>query len=137
MEEIENLRKRIDKIEYSDIKDINSTLSEIKITLAEKNLLIEQSIKSNEKLSDTLDSVTKTMHEMATSIVENTKRMSSFEEKLVKTNEKMDSKFSELTKNVESVDNKSKVDILDWLNKNWIKVIVLVELGWLLVSKYF
>lgn len=141
---LEALAKRVDKIEYTDIKNMNNELTEIKLDLRENNLLTKQSIEMNAKLSDTMDSFKSAMIEITHSIKESNKetaglgrKMDSLEDKVNRTNDKMDEKFKELKSKVESVDDKAKVDILVWCKNNWFKLAISFGLIGLLLEQVF
>ena len=42
-EQIEDLKKRVDHIEYGDIKDIKEDMAQMKVDMATNNLLTKQS----------------------------------------------------------------------------------------------
>ena len=143
-DELETLKKRVDKIEYTDIKNINTELTEIKLDLRENNLLTKQSIEMNAKLSETVDRFKDTMVEITLSLKElnrvsldSGRKMDSFEDKLNRTNAKMDEKFAELKSEVESVDDKGKVDLLIWCRDNWFKLAVSLGLLGILLGEIF
>lgn len=141
MIEYEALSARISENE-SDIKALRSDVVDIKENLAKNNVLTEQCIKSSEKLSDTMDVFKETMCEITSSLKDSNRvtsdlarKMESFETKLNDTNDKMDERFNELRGEVELVDGKSKIDVLEWLKENWIKLAILVGGGSLAVDK--
>ena len=143
-DELEALQKRVDKIEYTDIKSINNELTEIKLDLRENNLLTKQSIEMNAKLSDTMDSFKSAMIEITHSIKESNKetaglgrKMDSLEDKVNRTNDKMDEKFKELKSKVESVDDKGKVDLIMWCKNNWFKLVLSFGLVGLIILQVF
>lgn len=143
-DELEALQKRVDKIEYTDIKGINNELTEIKLDLKENNLLTKQSIEMNAKLSDTMDSFKSAMIEITHSIKESNKetadlgrKMDSLEDKVNRTNDKMDEKFKEFKSEVESVDDKSKVDLLVWCKTNWFNLALSFGLLGLILQRVF
>jgi predicted nuclease with TOPRIM domain len=141
---LEALQKRVDKIEYTDIKSINDELTEIKLDLKENNILTKQSIEMNAKLSDTMDSFKSAMIEITHSIKESNKetadlgrKMDSLEDKVNRTNDKMDEKFKELKSEVESVDEKAKVDLLVWCKDNWYTLILSFGFVGLIILQVF
>ena len=141
---LEALTKRVDKIEYTDIKNMNNELTEIKLDLRENNLLTKQSIEMNAKLTDTMDSLKSAMLEISHSIKETSKetanlgrKVDSLDDKVNRTNDKMDEKFTELKSKVESVDDKAKVDILVWCKSNWFKLAISFGLIGLLLEQVF
>lgn len=141
MNEYDAISQRIETSE-SDIRCLRSSMTDIKENLAKNNVLTEQCVRSNEKLSETMDIFKDTMCEITSSLKDSNrvtsdlaKKMESFETKLNDTNDKMDEKFNELRGEVELVDGKSKVDVLEWLKTNWIKLAILLGGGSLAVDK--
>ena len=142
MSEYNDLEKRISKIENNDIKEINSDIKEMAVSLERNNILAEQSIKANEKLSDTMDAVKDTMAQFTISLKENTKltaelskQMESMDVKITNTNERVDEKFNQLNIKIESVDDKGKVDIITWMKTNWFKIIMVFMVFGLLANQ--
>ena len=68
VEEIEDLKNRIDNLEYKDIKGIREDVNQIKIDQAKIGVITENATKAIEKLNETLDSSKETMIAMAQSI---------------------------------------------------------------------
>lgn len=133
MNEYEALSQRIDAIESVQIHELRNSVSEIKETQARTNVLVEQCIKSNERLADTMATVSETMINLTHGLQDSNrvttdlaKKMESFEDKLNDTNAKMDEKFSSLRGEVELVDGKSKVDVLELLKNNWKPIVALI-----------
>ena len=54
---IEELKAKVDKLEYTEIKNIKEDIGQIKIDLNTNNLLTQQSIDANNKLSNVIDTM--------------------------------------------------------------------------------
>ena len=112
MEELNDLKKKMNHIEYEEIKGLKEDISTIKIDLARNSQLTETVAKSYDKMSDTMDSVKETMIVMSESMKQNNKTMEELGDKV----DAMDSKFSnqiqDVKNGIEEVDNKSKVDLV-------------------------
>ena len=65
---IEELKAKVDKLEYTEIKNIKEDIGQIKIDLSTNNLLTQQSIDANNKLSNVIDTMRDTMIEMGQSL---------------------------------------------------------------------
>lgn len=129
--------KRIDHIEYDDIKGINQEINNVKIELNTNNLLVKQATETNRSLALTMDSMKSAMVELAQSIksqnetsLKQTEVISKLSEKLnvvdskvnsveTKVNnvetkvDNVESKFDDVDDEIQRVDNKSKIDITE------------------------
>ena len=52
MSEFEELKKKIDHLEYDEINPMKEDINEIKISITSNDLLIKQALESNRKVSD-------------------------------------------------------------------------------------
>ena len=68
IDELEDLRKRVDNLQYKEIQPLKDDIEQIRVNLAEDNLLTKQCTESNKKMSDTLDSLKDTMINIAQSV---------------------------------------------------------------------
>ena len=57
IQNLDKTNKRIDHLEYEEIKSIKDDVSKIQINLSNNNLLTQQSIDTTNKLSETMDSI--------------------------------------------------------------------------------
>ena len=131
MEEISDLKKKMNHIEYEEIKNIKDEIGNIKVNLAENNLLTKQCVDSNEKLNDTMTSVKDTMLVMSESMKQSNKvseeltlSIKSLGTKVDTMDNKFGTKFQEVDNKINGVNDKSKIDILDWLKRNWFGVVM-------------
>lgn len=118
VEEIDNLKSRIDNLEYKDIKEIKEDVNQIKIDQAKIGIITENATKAIEKLNATLDSSRETMIAMAQSIKDSNNISSELTNAVEKLNtkvdnieEKMDTNFEDVYSNIRKIDNKMKVDV--------------------------
>lgn len=124
--DIQDLKKKVDHIEYDKIPSMEKDINQLKIDFTENNVLTKQMVDTNEKLSATMQVMQTTMVELTQS-VKDTNKISS---ELTKTVEGLNNKISMVDKNtndkflqveskIENIDEKSKIDILTWLKNNW------------------
>lgn len=123
IKDIKDTQKRIDHIEYDDIKEINQKMNKFEVELNTNDLLVKQSIEANEKLVSTLDSVKSSMVEIAQTVkyqgetfLKQTEVISQLTDKVNSVESKINSienKFDEVDDEIQRVDNKSKIDIIE------------------------
>lgn len=127
----QDLKKRVDHLQYDEINPIKEEITGIKISLSNNDLLTKQNIESNKKLNDTMDTLKTTMIEIAQSVRDS----NNVTKELTETVEKLSSKVSSIevnTKNtldgfdekLDKIDEKSKIDMLSWLKSNWFSVVL-------------
>ena len=131
MEELSRVEKRVNHIEYEEIKQIKKDIEVIRIDLTRNNILVQQSIDTSGKLSDTMESIRETMLLMSKSMEQNNlvseRLASSVEELGTKFNEldtKVDTRFIDVDKKLQCQEDKSKIDIICFLKDNWFKIII-------------
>ena len=129
--ELEDLKQKVKKIEYTEIKEIKDDIQHIKIDLNTNNILTQQCTESNEKLSNTLDSLKLTMVEVSQSMKDSNKVTSELalnvrdlNSKLNDVEKTMDTKFNEVNGRMDTIDEKSKIDFVDVLRTNWIGIVM-------------
>lgn len=120
MEELNELKKKINHLEYDEIKTLKDDITQIKIDLNTNNLLTQQSIKSNEKLSTTLESVQTAMFEITESLKDSNKISTELTQTVSSLNNKVDvlsdntnERLQEFNNKIVAIDNKSKIDIME------------------------
>ena len=114
IQDLDKTNKRIDHLEYEEIKSIKDDVSKIQINLSNNNLLTQQSIDTTKQLSETMDSIKETMIKLANGI-----DMSN------KTSNELSGKVSGLEKRFDTLEDKSKFDIGQFIKNNWVNIIVL------------
>lgn len=129
--ELEDLKQKVKKIEYTEIKEIKDDIQHIKIDLNTNNILTQQCTESNKRLSNTLDSLKLTMIEVSQSMKDSNKVTSELalnvrdlNSKLNDVEKTMDTKFNEVNGRMDTIDGKSKIDFVDMLKTNWISIIM-------------
>ena len=113
IQNLDKTNKRIDHLEYEEIKSIKDDISKIQINLSNNNLLTQQSIDTTKQLSETMDSIKETMIKLANGI-----DMSN------KTSNELSGKVSGLEKRFDTLEDKSKFDIGQFIKNNWVSIIV-------------
>lgn len=120
MEELDELKKKVNHLEYDEIKTLKDDITQIKIDLNTNNLLTQQSIKSNEKLSTTLESVQTAMFEITESLKDSNKISTELTQTVSNLNNKVDvlsdntsERLQEFDNKITAIDNKSKIDITE------------------------
>lgn len=126
-QQLEELKTKVDKLEYVEIKELKEDINQVKIDLNTNNILTKQSIESNQKLNETMDTLKTTMIELAQSVKDGNKATSELTSTVdtlnIKVNavdDKVDKKFTEVNNKIGQIDEKSKIDILTWLRSNWL-----------------
>lgn len=112
MEEINDLKKKVNHLEYEEIKSIKEDISNIKSDLKINNLLTQQSIESSDKLSSTLDNVKDTMLIMSESMKRSNEASENLAKSVKSLENKVDVKFDEQEKRMDEIDDKSKIDLV-------------------------
>lgn len=130
---LDDLKKRVDHLEYDEIASIKDDVNEIKIELNKNDILTQQAIESNKKLNDTMDSFKETMISISTSIKENNKisqqlanTVDELNLKITKVEENTNVSINKISTKLDEVDNKSKFDITSWLKNNFISVLLTI-----------
>lgn len=130
MSEFEDLKKKIDHLEYDEINPMKEDINEIKITLTSNDLMVKQALESNKKVSDSLEVLKDTMVEVSRSVRDSNR----INDEITKTIEELNKRICSVddsTKNtlkafgekIEEIDNKSKLDIMLWVKNNWFGII--------------
>ena len=122
----DELKKRVNHIEYEDLKEIRGDIQEIREDMAKNHVLLKQNIDSSERLNNTLTTVQNTMIQLS----ENIKHTN-------ETTSALSSKVSNLEEKIDKVENHGKLDMMEWWQKNWVNVIILVGVvAYVVLGKY-
>lgn len=131
--ELDDLKSKLNKIEYTEIKEVKEEIQQIKIDLNTNNILTKQCTESNEKLAQTMDTLKTTMIEVAQSVKDSNKVTSELATTVKNLNDKvnnvestMGKKFNEVNERMDTIDEKSKVDILGFLKSNIVGILLAV-----------
>lgn len=130
-EKYEDLKKRIDHLQYDEIKPLKEDLTDMKITLSNNDLLTKQAIESNQKLSDSLEVLKSTMVEVAQSVKDSnringeiTKTIEELNKKITSVETNTKNSIDDFSAKLDRMDEKAKIDILEWLKSKWFEVIL-------------
>lgn len=133
---LEYLPKKIDNIEYKEIKELKDKIENIEVDLAKNNLLTKQNTEAMEKMSQTMDSVRETMVQISGAIEYTSKTNQELAENIRQQNEKIDrlqtrqDTYDEhirmMQKEIDENEEKSKIDIRLIIKKYIIQIIALI-----------
>ena len=130
MDSFEDLKKKVDHLEYDEINPMKEDISQMKITLSNNDLLTKQALESNERLSRAIDVLKTTMVEVSQSVkdsnrinVEITKTIEELNKKISSVESSTNENLKEFGRKIEEIDNKSKLDIMLWLKNNWFGIV--------------
>ena len=129
-DDFDDLRKRVNHLEYEELKEVRRDVQTIKEDMVKNNVLLQQSIASSEKLNTTLDTVQTTMIQLTENMKHNTETTNSLGRKVSNLEEKIDTVD-------ERVNKRTSIDIADWLQKNWFNVAIIFGLvTYIVLGKY-
>ena len=109
-----DLKKRVNHLEYEDLKEVRTDIQHIRENMTRSAVLLEQNITSSEKLTNTLDTVQKTLVQLTESMKNNNEATRS-----------LSLKVSNLEEKIDAVEDSGKLDMKVWFQKNWVNVILL------------
>ena len=130
MNEFEDLKKKIDHLEYDEINPMKEDINEIKVNISKYDLLISQALESNKKVSDSLEVLKDTMVEVSRSVRDSNR----INDEITKTIEELNKRITSVDNNtkgalekfeckITEIDNKSKLDIMLWVKNNWFGIV--------------
>lgn len=130
MDSFEELKKKIDHLEYDEINPMKEDINAIKITLSNNDILIKQALESNRKVSDSLETLKDTMIEVSRSVRDSNR----INDEITKTIEELNKRICSVDNNtkdalkafenkITEIDNKSKLDIMLWIKNNWFGIV--------------
>lgn len=118
---LEYLPKKIDKIEYTEIKELKDKIENIELDLAKNNLLTQQNTEAMNKMSQTMDSVRETMVQISDAIeytsktnqelAENIRQQNVKIDKIQSRQDKYDEHMREIQQEIDDNEEKNKIDI--------------------------
>ena len=130
MDGIEELKRKINHLEYDEINPLKEDVNEMKITLSNNDLLTKQALESNKKLSDSIEVLKDTMLEVSQSVKDSNRINGEINKKIEELNKRISSvenSTNETLKTfgnkIEEIDNKSKLDIMLWMRNNWFGIV--------------
>lgn len=117
--EVEELKKKVDKIEYTDIKGLQDDVADIKSDLKVNSLLTQQSIDSAKELSQTLQSVKTTMVQISSNMEKMAENSVDLSNDVKDVKNDMNSFKDEVNNKIEEINDKSTIDWQIWIKNNW------------------
>lgn len=143
MGEFEELKSKINHLEYDEIKPIKEDINEMKITLSNNDLLTKQALESNKKVSDSLEALKNTLVEVAQSVKDSNR----INNEITKTIEELNKRIGSVENNtqetlkafgekIEEIDNKSKLDIVLWLKNNWFGIVGIIGIIYAIIKTF-
>jgi methyl-accepting chemotaxis protein len=113
LDEFKDLKKKIEHLEYDEIKTIKEEVSDMKNNMTRTETLLEQNIKSSDRLSDTLDKVQDTMTHLSESMQHNNKAV-----------DKLSNKVTNLEEKIDKVENDGKISISSMFKEHWFNIMI-------------
>lgn len=117
-----DLEKRLDHIQYEEIKEIKETVNTMKIDMATNNLLTKQAVETSKELSVTMSSVRETMLVMSENMKQGNKELSenmiALKDNIVNLEISFDNKIEGVNKKVSKIDEEGKFNVRVWLTNN-------------------
>ena len=141
MNEFEDLKKKIDHLEYDEINPMKEDINDIKVNISKYDLLIKQALESNKKVSDSLEVLKDTMVEVSRSVRDSNR----INDEITKTIEELNKRISSVDNNtkdalekfetkITEIDNKSKLDIMLWVKNNWFGIIGVIGIIYTIIK---
>ena len=130
MSEFDELKKKIDHLEYDEINPMKEDINEIKISITSNDLLIKQALESNKKVSDSLEVLKDTMLEVSRSVRDSnrindeiTKTIEELYKRICSVENNTKDTLKTFSEKISEIDNKSKLDIMLWMRNNWFGIV--------------
>lgn len=144
---MDDIQKRINHIEYEEIKELKENMNQVKIDMAKNNLLTEQLIETSKESSATMMCIRETMVVMAENMKQSNKEISanmvSLKDNVIKLEDKVDHKFDavnskikEMDKEVEEINNEGKLNIRIWLRNSLPTIIIALAFAGYALSNF-
>lgn len=119
MTEFDELKGKINHLEYDEIKPLKDDVNDIKIKMNTNDLLTKQALENNEKLSHAIGTLKDTMVEISQSVKDSNR----INGEITKTIEELNKKITSVEVRINEIDDKSKLDIVLWLKNNWFGIV--------------
>lgn len=133
MDNFEDLKKKVDHLEYDEINPIKEDINTMKITLSNNDLLTKQALESNERLSRAIDVLKTTMIEVSQSVKDSnrinseiTKTIEELNKKITLVETSTNESLKAFGEKIDEIDDKSKLDIVLWLRNNWFGIVGII-----------
>lgn len=115
----DELKSKINHLEYDEIKPLKEDVNEIKLKMNTNDLLTKQALENNEKLSNAIGTLKDTMVEISQSVKDSNR----INNEITKTIEELNKKITSVEIRISEIDDKSKLDIVLWLKNNWFGIV--------------
>lgn len=143
MEDVHELKKKVDHLEYEELKPLKEQMNEIKISLSNNDLLTKQVMESNTKLNNTMDILKDTMVEIGQSVKDSnrvteqlTSTVKQLGDKITKVETSTKESIDSFSLKLDEIDDKSKIDLLVWLKNNWLGLFGIGGIIYTIVEKF-
>lgn len=137
-DKIENIGKKVDKLEYTDMKEIKKEVQGLQLDLATNNLLTEQNTEAMNNMSKTMEGVRETMIQMSSAIecisktnqelANNLRQQNSKIDRLQARQDKYDENIEAMRQDIKENDEKGKFDIILFLQKHLWEIFIIIYL---------
>lgn len=121
-----DIEKRLDHLEYDEIKEIKATVNKMQIDMATNNLLTKQAVEASKDLSETMSKVRETMLVMSENMKQGNKELSdsmiALKDNIVNLEDKVDNKFEGMNKRISQIDEEGKFNMRVWFKDNFISI---------------
>ena len=132
-----DLKKKVENLEYKEIKSLKEEITDIKIELSNNSLLTQQAIDTSRKLSDTMENVKEAMIKISDSITTTNKISNDLASNVDDLANKVNRLDEKVENRLDDIESKSKFDILEWLKNNFVTIIMAIGVFMYLYSKGF
>ena len=113
LDDFKDLKKKIEHLEYDEIKTIKEEVSDMKNNMTRTETLLEQNIKSSDRLSDTLDKVQDTMTRLSESMQHNNKAVN-----------ELSNKVTNLEGKIDKVEDDGKISVSSMFKEHWFNIMI-------------
>lgn len=121
-----DLKKKIENLEYKQIASLEKEVTDIKIELSNNSLLTQQSIETSKRLSDTMENVREAMIKISESVATTNKLSTDLAQNMNDLSDKVNKLDEKVEDRIDNIENKSKLDVVEWLKGNFITIIMAV-----------
>lgn len=121
---------------YNKLDDHDHRITTLESTRPYLQDLIERSINSNEKLSDTMSKIQESMIHLNDKMDRQATDMQTMRSDLEKANKETNDKLTTVEAKVSTLEDAGKFDIWAWVKTNWPWICVICGLGLMYASQY-
>lgn len=121
---IEDLKKRVDHLQYDEIKPLKEEINDMKVNLGNNDLLTKQAVESVKNFETIMESFKDTLIDIAQSVKESNR----INGEITKTIEEMNNRITSVEKNTNErfnkIDERAKIDWQIFVKNNWLGIIM-------------